>query len=349
MAITVGLVGYGSAGATFHAPLIRAVPQLRLKSIVTSRREQVARLGGPGAVGTVAELLADPEVQLVVVASPSAAHFDVAREALEAGKHVVVDKPFTITVEEAERLMALAARQGCALSVFQSRRWDGDFLTIKRLMAEGRLGTVYHYEAHYDRYRPEIRVRWREQAGRGSGMLYDLGPHLIDQALQLFGMPGAVMADAFGQRKGSETIDYFHIVLEYGAMRAILHASMLAPGPGPHFMVHGDRGSFLKYGMDPQEDFLKAGKGPGDAGWGADPEAQWGEFVSADGARRKVETERGAYEAFYTQMAEHMAGRGPVPVDPAGARDGLVVMEAVLKSAQERRTVQPLAKQAFFT
>ncbi len=327
--VPVGLVGYGSAGATFHAPLIRSVPQLLLKSIVTSRVERVAALGGPRAVASVAQMLADPDIQLVVVASPSASHFEVARQALEAGKHVVVDKPFTLTAGEADELIVLAKRKGCALSVFQNRRWDGDYLTVKRLIREGVLGTVYHYEAHYDRYRPEIRQRWREQPGPGSGMLYDLGPHLIDQALQLFGTPDAVMADAFGQRPGSQTIDYFHIVLQYGARRAILHASMLVPAPGPHFTIHGDGASFTKYGMDPQEDFLKTGKGPGDAGWGVD--TRDGELALPDGSRRTVPTERGSYEAFYLQMAEHIAGRGPVPVDPADAREGLKVIEAVIR------------------
>ncbi|MBZ5584992.1 MAG: oxidoreductase [Acidobacteriia bacterium] len=330
--IPVGLVGYGSAGATFHAPLIRSVPQLRLQSVVTSRAEQVAQLGGRRAVSSVAEALADPEIQLVVIASPSATHFEGARQALEAGKHVVVDKPFALKVSEADELIALAKKKGRALSVFQNRRWDGDYLTVKRLIREGLLGTVYHYEAHYDRYRPEIRQRWREQPGPGSGMLYDLGPHLVDQALQLFGKPDAVMADAFGQRPGSETIDYFHIVLQYGARRAILHASMLAPAPGPHFTVHGDRGSFTKFGMDPQEDFLKAGKGPRDPGWGVD--TRDGELALADGSRRSVATERGSYETFYVRMAEHIAGRGPAPVDPADARDGLKVIEEVIRRSQ---------------
>jgi scyllo-inositol 2-dehydrogenase (NADP+) len=336
--ISVGLVGYGSAGSVFHAPLILATPALRLKSVVTSRAEQVRALGAR-PVARVAELLADPEIELVVVASPSDTHFEIACAALEAGKHLLVDKPFTITAAEAGELIALAGSKKRALSVFQNRRWDGDFVTVKRLLAERALGAVYHYEARYDRFRPKVRARWRELPGPGSGTLYDLGPHLIDQCLQLFGMPQAIAADAFAQRVGSEAVDYFHLVLHYGKMRAILHASVLVTEPGPHFTVHGDGGSFLKYGMDPQEDFLKAGKGPRDPGWGVDAPALYGELVLADGSRRKVETECGAYQDFYSAMADCISGSGPVPVDPADARDGLVVLEAAMRSAREGRTI----------
>jgi scyllo-inositol 2-dehydrogenase (NADP+) len=336
--ISVGLIGYGIAGAVFHAPLIRACPQLRLAAVATSRKQQVEALG-VRAVPTVTELLRDPEIQLVVVASPSDTHFELAAAALAAGKHVVVDKPFTLTAAEAGELIDRAAKSGCALSVFQSRRWDGDYLTLKRLIAEGALGTVYYYEARYDRFRPQIRARWRELPGPGSGILYDLGPHLIDQALQLFGMPRAVSADAFAQRPGGQAVDYFHLTLDYGPLRAVLHGSVLAPGAGPHFSVHGDGGSFLKYGMDTQEEALKAGERPGDAQWGVDHPSLHGELISADGARRRVETERGCLEAFYREMAEHIARGAAVPVDPRDARNNIAVIEAALRSAEERGAV----------
>jgi scyllo-inositol 2-dehydrogenase (NADP+) len=337
--ISVGLIGYGIAGAVFHAPLIRACPQLRLAAVASSRKEQVEALG-VRAVPTLAGLLSDPQIRLIVVASPSDTHFELASAALAAGKHVVVDKPFSLTAAEADELIRLAARGGCALSVFQSRRWDGDYLTVKRLMAEGALGTVYYYEARYDRFRPQIRARWRELPGPGSGILYDLGPHLIDQALQLFGMPQAISADAFAQRPGGQAIDYFHLTLEYGPMRAVLHGSVLAPGPGPHFSIHGDGGSFIKYGMDPQEEALKAGKRPGDEQWGADDPSLYGELTSADGARRRVETERGRLEAFYREMAEHIVRGKPLPVDPRDARNNIALIQAALRSAEERRVVK---------
>jgi scyllo-inositol 2-dehydrogenase (NADP+) len=338
--IQVGLIGYGGAGATFHAPLILAEDRLRLARVVTSRREQVALIPGARATATVTELLADHGIQLVVVASPSDSHFEIARQALEAGKHVVVDKPITLASAEADELIELARRRGLALSVFQNRRWDGDFLTVRRLISEGALGRVYHFEARYDRFRPRIRVRWREMPGPGAGTLYDLGPHLIDQALQLFGMPRAITADAFPQRPGSQAIDYFHLILDYGAARAILHASVLSPAPVPHFGVHGDGGSFIKYGMDQQEDALKAGKGPRDPGWGVDSEALHGELTTADGARRKVVTEPGAYQRFYAMMAEALLAGAPLPVDPADARDNIRVIEAALESAAEARTIK---------
>ncbi|MGD0499303.1 MAG: oxidoreductase [Bryobacteraceae bacterium] len=338
--IPVGLVGYGVAGAFFHAPLIRRTPGLRLASVATSRKDQVERLPGGRAVSRVAELLANPSIQLVVVATPTSTHFEIARAALLAGKHVVVDKPLALTVREGDELISLAQRQGRVLSVYQNRRWDGDYLTVKRCVSSGWLGTLYHYEAHYDRYRVEVRARWRERAGPGSGMLYDLAPHLIDQALQLFGMPEAVSADVFAQRPGAETDDYFHLVLHYGRMRAILQASMLMPRPGPHFAIHGDRGSFFKYGMDPQEAALKAGGMPGDPGWGAEDPALYGELFSADGSRRTVETLPGGWEAYYAAMAACLAEGGPPPVDPADARDGLRVIEAAMRSADERRTIE---------
>jgi scyllo-inositol 2-dehydrogenase (NADP+) len=338
--IPVGLIGYGFGGSIFHAPLIRAVPDLKLAAVVTSQRERVGHdLPGVAVVATTQELLADPSMTLVVVASPSTTHFEVARAALEAGKHVVIDKPFAGTVREADFLIDLAAARKLFLSVYQNRRWDGDFLTVKRLIQDGSLGELFHYEAHFDRFRLDIRTGWRETGGRGSGILYDLGAHLIDQAVYLFGLPQSVTADVFAQRHGAVAPDYFHLALEYRKMRAILHGATVVKAPGPHFAVHGDKGSFLKYGMDPQEDALKAGKRPGDEGWGLDDPAAYGEFTSAEGAKHKIETLPGGYENYYRQVAEALLHGGQVPVDPAGSRDGLVVIEAALRSAAERRTI----------
>jgi scyllo-inositol 2-dehydrogenase (NADP+) len=338
--IKTGLIGYGFGGSVFHAPLVLAVPELRLKSVVTSRKEAVAKdLPGVDVVGTVAELLDDPEIQLVVVASPSTTHFEVAMAALRAGKNVVVDKPFATTVREAEALLQLAEDRKLFLSVYQNRRWDGDFLTVKQCIAEGLLGTIFHYEAHFDRFRQQIKSGWREGTERGSGIVYDLGAHLIDQAVQLFGMPHAVTADILIQRSAGQADDYFHIVLHYGRMRAILHAATLVCAPGPHFAVHGDAGSFLKYGMDPQEEALKSGARPGDPGWGVDPPENYGELVAADGSQRKIPTLVGGYERYYQGVAASLLHGAPNPVDPAGARDGLAVIEAAMRSSEEKRTM----------
>jgi scyllo-inositol 2-dehydrogenase (NADP+) len=338
--IPVGLIGYGFGGSVFHAPLVRRTPGLRLDCIVTSRKKQVEeRMPGVRVLGTVAELLVDADIPVVIVSSPTGTHFDIGRAALLAGKHVVMDKPIAVAVTEADELIALAKAKGLVLTAFQNRRWDGDFLTVKQCIANGWLGTVCSYEAHYDRFRPTVVARWKEQPGSGSGILYDLGPHLIDQALQLFGMPRAVNADVFFQREGARAVDYIHLSLDYGRMRAILHASMLIPRPGPHFAVHGTAGSFFSYGMDPQEAAIMAGKMPGDPDWDAAIVAQPGDLFSPDGAHRQVATLPGVWLAYYAALADCLHGGGPPPVDPSDARDGLLVIEAALRSAEERRTV----------
>jgi len=338
--IECGLIGYGLAGSVFHAPLIGSVPQLRLASVVTTRREQAARdLPGVTVLTDSGELLQDPSINVVVVASPTATHFDLARAALRAGKHVVVDKPLATTAVQADELIALAGRNRLLFSVFQNRRWDGDYLTVRHAIAEGWLGNVFYYEAHFDRFRPQIKPGWREEPGPGAGILYDLGAHLIDQTLQLFGMPQAVTADIIAQRADAQVEDYFHLVLDYGHRRAVLHSATLVPGPGPHFTVHGDGGSFLKYGMDGQEEALKQGRRPGDPHWGIDTPEYFGELISANGARRRVETLRGSYEHYYQALAACLETGAPVPVDPRDARDGLIVIEAALRSAAEGRSI----------
>jgi scyllo-inositol 2-dehydrogenase (NADP+) len=341
--ISVGLVGYGLGGSVFHAPLITGVSGLTLTAVVTSQRERVERdLPRVAVVATTEQLLSDSSIALVVVASPSNTHFQVAREALQAGKNVVIDKPFAGTVQEAQYLMDLASDRRLFLSVYQNRRWDGDFQTVKRLIQDGSLGEVFHYEAHFDRFRLDIRAGWRETGGRESGILYDLGAHLIDQAVHLFGLPQAVTADVFAQRHGATAPDYFHLVLDYGRMRAILHGATVVKQPGPHFQVHGDKGSFVKYGMDPQEDALKAGRRPGDAGWGADDPTLYGVLTPVDGVASRIETAVGGYENYYKLVAEGLLNHGKNPVDPAGSRDGLMVIEAARQSAVERRTVAVL-------
>jgi scyllo-inositol 2-dehydrogenase (NADP+) len=341
--ITVGLVGYGLGGSVFHAPLIGAIPELRLSTIVTSRSDRVAQdLPGVRVSATVAELISDPAIDLVVVSSPSPTHFEIARAALRAGKHVVVDKPFATSVREADELIAIAEANNRMVSVFQNRRWDNDFLTVKKCVADGLLGNVYHYEAHFDRFRPQLKGGWREEPAKGGGLLYDLGSHLIDQALQLFGTPHAVLADIFSQRAGAMAEDYFHLVLDYGHRRAILHAANVVREPGPHFLVHGDNGSFLKYGLDSQEASLKAGMRPGDPLYGLDDPANYGQLTAADGSREVVQTLRGGYQEYYAGIAAHLQRGAPVPVNARDSRDGLAIIEAARRSAVERRTIAVL-------
>jgi len=330
--LQVGLAGYGTSGSIFHAPLIAAEKRLRLAAVMTTRREKVQR-ENPSVriVSALRDLLDDLELKLIVVATPTSSHFEVARAALLAGKHVVVDKPMTVTVAEADELIRLASIQGLLLSVYQNRRWDGDFQTVRRIIDSGRLGTIFQYEAHYDRFRPWMKGGWREQALPGSGILYDLGSHLMDQAIQVFGPLELVMADVFRQRDDSAADDYFHVVLKKDRLRVILHASMFVLDPGPHYSVYGDAGSFLKYGMDPQEEQLRAGVRPGDLGWGLDVSDRPGVLTLADGSQQTIATERGKWESFYGGIADALTGAGKNPVDAVGPREVIALIESAVK------------------
>ena len=342
--IGVGLVGYGLGGSVFHAPLIQAEPGLRLHAVVTSRDEQVRReLPGVGVVGSAAELLEDPAVELVVVAAPNAVHHQLAAAALRAGRHVVVDKPFALSTADADELIGLAEATDRRLSVFHNRRWDSDFLTVRRCLEAGVLGDVSSFTSRYDRFRPVPKGSWKEEDVPGSGVLWDLGPHLIDQALQLFGRPETVWADVGVQRPGVAAVDYLHLALGYGRLRVLLHAGMEVRDPGPRFEVHGDRGSFVKHGMDLQEQALRAGGRPGDPGWGSEPPDRHGALtgeVAGLELRGRLESVPGDYGAFYAAMAAAIRGDGPVPVPAAEARDVVMVIELALASAREGRVVR---------
>ncbi len=321
--IGVGLIGYGLGGAAFHAPLVEAEPRLRLHAVVTSRAGQVRRdLPGVAVVASPAELLEDPAVGLVVVAAPNAVHVELAAAALRAGRHVVVDKPFTLSVAEADELIELAGAADRRLSVFHNRRWDSDFLTVRRCLETGLLGDVSSFVSRYDRFRPVPKGSWKEQDVPGSGLLWDLGPHLIDQALQLFGMPQTVWADVGVQRPGVEAVDYVHLALGYGRLRAVLHAGMEVRDPGPRFEVHGDRGSFVTWGLDRQE-----------------VDATLTTEVAGLELRGRLAGVPAAHHAYYAAMAAAVDGQGPVPVTPAEARDTIAVIELALASARQGRVL----------
>jgi predicted dehydrogenase len=339
--LQVALVGYGFVGQTFHAPLIAAVDGLRLHSVV-SRSAGLVRAAYPD-VQVHADLetaLRDPAVDLVVIATPNVLHAEQAREALTAGKHVVVDKPFTVTPHEAREVIAHAQRAERVLSVFHNRRWDSDFLTLRSLLTTGVLGEITQFESHFDRFRPEVRDRWREREGAGSGLWYDLGPHLVDQALQLFGAPIAVSADIGMQRQGAQSDDYFHVQLRYARLRVLLHASTLVVANDRRFAVHGTRGSFLKDGLDPQEAALKAGHTPGGAGWGSDSRSATLTINVGDVTEsRQVSAIPGDYRRFYAGLRDAILGAG---INPVPATDALMVMELIeagRQSAAERREV----------
>lgn len=337
--VRTALVGFGYAGRTFHAPLIAACPDLRLEAVVSRQTEAVAEIWPDARVlATFDAALTDPAIDLIVLATPNDLHASQAEAGLKAGKAVVVDKPFTLTAAEARRLAALADERGLLLSVFHNRRWDADFLTLQTLIAEDRLGPVVRFESRFNRYRPEVRDRWREGDGPGAGIWYDLGPHLIDQALVLFGRPLGVSCDLAILRPDGRATDYAHAVLRYADKRVILHADMVTPAADARFAVHGARASWLKDGLDVQEDQLKAGLTPGAVGWGVDPRP--GVIIDgATGAREAVAGLPGDYRAYYSAIARALRDGAPNPVPSHEAVAVMEVLEAGLLSAERRAEV----------
>jgi predicted dehydrogenase len=333
--IRVALIGYGYAGRTFHAPLIRATLGLDLIAISSSRPERVhADLPGMPVLASPEEACSLPAVDLVVIATPNDTHVGIAEIALAAGKHVVIDKPLAPTLEEARELASLAARVKRLLAVFQNRRWDGDFLALSNLLASGVLGAVSHVESHFDRYRPLVRDRWRERAGVASGLWFDLGPHLVDQALQLFGLPERVTASLAAQRPGAQSDDWAHVILEYGRMRVILHASVLVAAPSPRFIVHGQNGSWIKYGFDSQERELVAALTPDSPA--SAPEVEHAVLVDGAAATSsETSIPRGDYGQFYVQLRDALRGVGRNPVPPEQAVPVMAVIEMAVRSSAE--------------
>jgi len=340
--LNVGLVGYGLAGEVFHAPLIHANPHLRLTHIV-QRTGDSAKQKYPDVhlLRSVEELVAESSVDLIVVATPNTSHFPIVERALQSGKHVVVDKPFTITTAEADQLIALARTSQRILSVFQNRRWDGDFLTVREILHRGILGRLVEYESRFDRFRPHLKGAWREQAIPGAGLLYDLGPHLIDQALLLFGTPTGVYADLRLQRDGAVAADNVEVHLLYPSVKVVLKASSLVCEPSPRFTLRGTEGSFTKYGLDPQEEALKSGMLPTQPGWGAEPEELWGVHSRCDGEliRKKYPTLAGRYQDFYENVFQSIIGQQDLKVMPEQARDAIRVIELAEQSAVEKKVV----------
>jgi predicted dehydrogenase len=320
--IPTALIGYGNAGRIFHAPLVSGTPGLTLAAVVSSK---------PGAVHAdwpAVNVLATPEdafqridIDLVVIATGNESHYPLARAALLAGKHVVVDKPCAVTLAQAEDLLYIAQQQARVLTVFQNRRWDADFLSLRQVLDSGVLGRIVHFESHFDRYRPLVPDRWREQNLPGSGLWFDLGAHLVDQCVQLFGAPEDIFLDVACQRDGAQVNDYFHAQLRYPTrhpgLRVLLHGSALVPAVGPRFVVHGTLGSWVKYGLDVQEDALKAGGRPvwgATQHWGVDPLAATLTIPGANGViETQVATLQGNYLGYYAQLCAHLQGREMQP------------------------------------
>ena len=329
--LNVVLIGYGNSGKTFHAPLIRSTSGLNLTHVVSSNEVKVNYdLPGVRVLKSVEEALLISEVDLVVIATPNDTHFELAKKALSAGKHVVVDKPFTSTSTEARELIELAAKKKRLLSVFHNRRWDSDFLTIKKLIDTKELGELKQFESHFDRYRPEVKNRWKEQSGRGGGILNDLGSHLIDQALQLFGPPDSIQSDLEIQRDGGEGNDYFHISMRYSNLRVILHSTSFASSETPRFAIHGTKGSFVKYGLDTQEDSLKQGVAPESIGFGKDSrDGTISVIVNGVETKKMIVSEIGNYANFYNKVKKSILNYSQNPVTPEQALAVIEILERI--------------------
>ena len=345
--LQVGLLGFGYACATFHAPLIAAVPGLQLAAIFSSRPQDVLAAWPDVTVcDTPESLIARPDIDLVVVATPNHSHAPLAARALMAGKHVVVDKPFTLSVREARDLIALAQPQQRLLSVFHNRRWDGDFMSVKAVLQRAELGRIVHFESHFDRFRPTVPQLWRDSGEPGSGLWYDLGPHLLDQALQLFGTPQTLSLDWASQRDNSRTDDWFHALLHYDTLRVVLHASALTAEPAPRFTVHGTQGSLVKFGLDTQEAALKAGQRPTLSDWGVDPNPLLLTRPDQTPTQHMQSVVPGDYTRYYAGIRDAIQRGAPNPVP---AQEALAVMALIelgcTSAAQGRRMAVDLGSE----
>ena len=346
--VNVGLIGYGMAGQVFHAPVLSSIPGLLLASIRETRPENIrlaqSRYPEAQIVADSQAILADAAIDLVVLATPNATHFSLARQALLAGKHVVVDKPFTITSAEADELISLAAQQDRLLTVHHNRRWDSNAQTLRKVVANQLLGRLVELEIHFDRFRNFLRPgAWREENSPGSGILYDLGAHLIDEALCLFGLPAAVTGDERIQRSGGQTIDNFTVVLDYDQLKVTLKGGMLVREPGPTYVLHGEQGSFVKYGTDVQEAALKAGLKPNEvADWGREPEANWGRINTDYQGQHlvgSIESEAGDYRGYYDNVYQAITGQADLAVTARQARQTIRIIELAMQSSAEKRTL----------
>jgi scyllo-inositol 2-dehydrogenase (NADP+) len=348
--IDVGLIGYGLAGRSFHAPVISAVPGLRLAAILERTGNDAAgKYPDVRIVRTLDELLAIKEIRLIVIATPNDSHFPLAQQCFAAGRDVLVDKPFTTTLKEAIALVEFAKQQGRLLTVYQNRRYDGDFQAIVQLVTSGELGRIVRFESNYDRFRPQLRpTAWRERSGPGTGIFFDLAPHLIDHALLLFGMPAALTADIRTEREGAVADDAFDLAFHYPrGLRTDLRSSILAAATRPRFILHGTQGAFVKQSFDPQESNLRRGYIPSDTAWGAEPQENWGLLTLSENGtltERRVPSANCDYRDFYANLRDAVLGKAKLAVSPDWALDVMRLLELARQSSQERRTVSVPAK-----
>lgn len=347
--VNVGLIGYGGAGRIFHVPVIKSVPGLNLYKVFETNAVNVEKLKQKyvdiHVTSSIDDILEDENIQLIVLAVPNTVHFELASKAIENGKNVVVEKPFTVRSVEADKLIQLAKSKKVILTVHHNRRWDSDFRTVKKIIKAGLLGDIVEYEAHYDRFRNYFKENaWREKDIPGSGILYDLGSHLIDQAQCLFGLPEEIFGDLSIQRQGGKTIDNLQIILHYGNLKVELKAGMLVRESGPHFMAFGTNGSFVKYGMDSQEENLKNGLLPKDVEfWGMEPEELWGKIntdINGIHLVGKIESEIGDYREFYKNVYKSILGEESLEVTALQAKNTIRIIELAELSNLEKKWVK---------
>ncbi|MEO6721424.1 MAG: Gfo/Idh/MocA family oxidoreductase [Ferruginibacter sp.] len=342
--VKTAVLSFGLSGKVFHAPFIDLHPGFELTGIWERSKKLIGEIyPGVTSYDSLEEILADDTIELVVVNTPTATHYGYAKQVLQAGKHAIVEKAFTTTVEEAVELKELAEQYGKKLSVFQNRRWDSDFRTVKKILEEGWLGEIIEAEIHYERYKPDLSIKQhKETPGVGSGLLKDLGPHLIDQAICLFGMPESLFADLRIIRQASQVNDWFDILLFYPGLRFRLKSSLLVKEPLPGYVFHGSKGSFIKGRTDIQENELLAGKKPNTDDWGTEPESEAGLLsYEKDGVskKEKIKSLQGNYYGYYDEMYKAIRENAPLPVT---AEDGIRVMriiEAAIQSSNEKKLV----------
>ena len=343
--IQVALASFGMSGKVFHGPLLKANKGFIVKKIYErSKNESASMFPDSEIVRNYSKIINDPEIDLVIVNVPDKLHYSFAKAALKAGKHVVLEKPFVLDIMEGEELIALAGKSDRVLTVFQNRRWDSDFLTVEKVMKEGWLGEIREFEAHFDRFKDAVQKgTWKEDPDEGASVLFNLGSHLVDQVLMLFSMPHSVFADLAKVREESRILDYFHIHLYYQGFKVILKSSYQVKEPGPKFMIHGTKGSFLKYGMDPQEEELKNGVLPVGPDWGNEPEDAYGILTTANEEgdyKRKLQSLPGNYPFFYQNLYETLTGGVNLAVWPQEALNVIKILKAVEKSNRKRCVVK---------
>jgi scyllo-inositol 2-dehydrogenase (NADP+) len=337
--IDIGVIGFGLSAKTFHLPFIDASKEFRLTAVCTSKTEQVSEMYPEVATFlTASELVESKSASLIVITTPNDSHFELAKLCLMNGLHVIVEKPMTITSEQSEELISLAQDYGLILSVFHNRRWDGDFVTVKKLISENALGQIKVFESHFDRLRPIAGKKWREQPGIGTGAWWDLGSHLVDQALVLFGKPTSITATCLPLRENSQSTDYFHVQLHYPTMEVILHSSPYAAGSNVRFTIQGSQGCYIKHGLDCQEDQLKQGLSPNADHFGQDQTDDYGQLATGT-TTKSIPTENGNYGAYYTKMARSITLNEPPPVSAQEGHLVIKVLELGLLSNKESRTI----------